>query len=143
MSAVPIEVAAGIVVRDGRILITRRKAGTHLGGLWEFPGGKRHAGESWEACLARELEEELAIGVTVGALRHETVHHYPSKSVHLRFYRCALVRGEPRPIECDAVAWVLPSELKDYQFPEADRELVTLLDGGEGTRGGPASNGTC
>lgn len=127
MKPVPIEVAAGILVRDGRILITRRPPGTHLAGLWEFPGGKRHVDETWEACLVRELQEELGVEVVVGRLRHETIHHYPSKSVHLRFYLCALDQGEPRPIGCDALAWTLPSQLKEHAFPEADRELVELL----------------
>ena len=127
MGACVIEVAAGLVERDGQILITQRKAGSHLAGLWEFPGGKREAGESWEDCLIRELQEELAITVRVGELRHETVHHYPKKSVHLRFYAAGLISGEPRAIDCAAVAWVSPKDLSVYAFPEADRELVAQL----------------
>jgi len=122
-----IEVAAGLVERDGRILITRRKAGSHLAGLCEFPGGKRESGESWDACLIRELREELDITVAVGDLRHETVHRYPEKTVHLRFYAASLISGEPRAIDCDAIAWVRPADLPGYAFPEADRELVALL----------------
>ena len=127
MASGVIEVAAGLVEREGRILITQRLPGSHLAGLWEFPGGKREPGETWEACLVRELQEELAITVTVGPLRHETVHHYPDKSVHLRFYAASLSSGEPQAIECAAVAWVWPRHLVDYAFPEADRELVALL----------------
>ena len=127
MGACVIEVAAGLVEREGQILITQRKAGSHLAGLWEFPGGKREAGESWEDCLIRELLEELAITVRVGELRHETVHHYPEKSVHLRFYAAGLISGEPRAIDCAAVAWVSPKDLLGYAFPEADRELVAQL----------------
>lgn len=122
-----VEVAAGLVERDGCILITRRKAGSHLEGLWEFPGGKREPAESWDDCLVRELREELGIGVAVGALRHETVHEYPGKTVHLRFYAAVLTSGEPRAIECQEVAWVRPADLPRYEFPEADRELVALL----------------
>lgn len=122
-----IDVAAGLVERDGLILITQRKIGSHLAGLWEFPGGKREAAETWQDCLVRELHEELAITVTVGELRYETVHHYPEKSVRLRFYAAVLMSGEPRPVDCAAVAWVGPKDLPTYAFPEADRELVALL----------------
>ena len=122
-----IDVAAGLLERDGLILITQRKLGSHLAGLWEFPGGKREPAETWQDCLVRELHEELAITVTVGELRYETVHHYPEKSVRLRFYAAVLISGEPRPIDCAAVAWVGPKDLPTYAFPEADRELVALL----------------
>ena len=122
-----IDVAAGLVERDGLILITQSKLGSHLAGLWEFPGGKREAAETWQDCLVRELHEELAITVTVGELRYETVHHYPEKSVRLRFYAAVLISGEPRPVDCAAVAWVGPKDLPTYAFPEADRELVALL----------------
>ena len=122
-----IEVAAGIVVRDGLLLITRRPPGTHLAGLWEFPGGKRHVDESWESCLVRELQEELDTRVEVGRLRYETEHAYTEKTVHLRFFECRVLEGEPRPVECAELAWVRPTDLERYTFPEADRELVALL----------------
>ncbi|MCX6870174.1 MAG: (deoxy)nucleoside triphosphate pyrophosphohydrolase [Verrucomicrobia bacterium] len=122
-----IDVAAGLLERDGLILITQRKLGSHLAGLWEFPGGKREPAETWQDCLVRELQEELAITVTVGELRYETIHHYSEKSVRLRFYAAVLISGEPRPIDCAAVAWVCPKDLPTYAFPEADRELVALL----------------
>ncbi|MEN9602014.1 MAG: Mutator MutT protein [Verrucomicrobiota bacterium] len=127
MASGVIDVAAGLVERDGLILITQRKIGSHLAGLWEFPGGKREPAETWQDCLVRELHEELAITVTVGELRYETVHHYPEKSVRLRFYAAVLMSGEPRPVDCAAVAWVGPKDLPTYAFPEADRELVALL----------------
>jgi mutator protein MutT len=127
MASGVIDVAAGLVERDGLILITQRKLGSHLAGLWEFPGGKREPAETWQDCLVRELHEELAITVTVGELRYETVHHYPEKSVRLRFYAAVLISGEPRPVDCAAVAWVGPKDLPTYAFPEADRELVALL----------------
>jgi len=127
MASGVIDVAAGLVERDGLILITQRKLGSHLAGLWEFPGGKREPAETWQDCLVRELHEELAITVTVGELRYETVHHYPEKSVRLRFYAAVLMSGEPRPVDCAAVAWVGPKDLPTYAFPEADRELVALL----------------
>src|SRR5215204_6906636 len=90
-----IDVAAGLVFRDGKLLITRRHADVHLGGLWEFPGGKREPNESFEACLVRELREELGIEVTVGDLVESLTHEYPEKTVHLRFFRCAWRENEP------------------------------------------------
>ena len=74
-----IEVAAGLVLHDDRYLITRRKAGVHLGGLWEFPGGKREPGETFEECLRRELREELGIEVVVGALVESLTHAIPRR----------------------------------------------------------------
>ena len=122
-----IEVSAGLVFRNGSLLITQRRAGDHLGGLWEFPGGKREPHETFEQCLARELHEELGIDVTVGELVESIDHHYPEKSVHLRFFRCAWLRHEPQPLGCHALAWVNAAQLADYEFPAADARLLEKL----------------
>jgi mutator protein MutT len=122
-----IEVAAGLVFRDGRVLITQRAAGGHLAGLWEFPGGKRDAGESFEECLQRELIEELGIEVTVHELIETVTHAYPEKTVHLRFFRCAWRSGEPQTIGCAAFRWIGVAELGDYEFPAADARLLGKL----------------
>jgi mutator protein MutT len=122
-----IEVSAGLVFRAGRLLITQRPPGTHLAGLWEFPGGKREAGESWEACLERELAEELGVGVAVGRVFDEIVHDYPGKRVQLRFFVSRLTKGEPAPLGCAAVAWVTAEELAHYEFPAADAHLLAAL----------------
>src|SRR5215831_2186212 len=95
-----IEVSAGLVFRDGKLLITRRHVDTHLGGLWEFPGGKREPNESYEQCLVRELREELGIEVVVGGLVESLTHAYPEKTVVLNFYRCRWTQNEPRAIDC-------------------------------------------
>jgi mutator protein MutT len=123
----PIEVAAGLVFRGGKLLITQRPPGSHLGGLWEFPGGKREAGESFEQCLRRELVEELGIEVQVHELVEEIVHHYPERSVHLKFYRCHWLRHEPRAILCHDWKWIEPEQLADYPFPAADARLLEKL----------------
>ena len=125
----PIEVAAGLVFRDGKLLISRRRAQDHLGGLWEFPGGKRERGETFEQCLRRELQEELGVHVAVGALLETITHDYPGKRVLLRFYRCRIAAGEPepRPLGCAAVAWVGRAELSDYEFPAADARLLARI----------------
>jgi mutator protein MutT len=125
-----IDVAAALVFRDGRLLLAQRPAGSHLGGLWEFPGGKREAGESWEACLHRELAEELGADfqVEIGAVFEEVTHAYPEKTVHLRFHLCRWLRGEPQPLGCAAVRWVAREELSRYEFPAADARLLERLN---------------
>ena len=122
-----LEVAAGLVFRDGKLLITRRHADAHLGGLWEFPGGKREANETFEECLARELREELGVEVAIGELVESLIHEYAEKTVHLHFYRCQWKRHEPQPLGCAALKWVRIAELKDYQFPAADARLLEKL----------------
>jgi len=122
-----IEVAAGLVFRDGKLLITQRCKGSHLAGLWEFPGGKLEPSETYETCLRRELREELGIEVEIGDLIESISHDYPEKSVHLKFFRCSLLKNEPSPIGCDAIAWVTASQLAQYAFPEADARLLAKL----------------
>ena len=121
-----VEVVAAVIERDGRILIARRRAGSHLAGLWEFPGGKRGAAESPEAALVREIREELDAAVTVGELLEAVEWAYPDKIVRLRFFRCVL-EGEPRAAEGQELAWVAPGDLPRYRFPPADEGLVARL----------------
>jgi 8-oxo-dGTP diphosphatase len=127
----PIEVSAALIFRAGQLLITRRHADAHLGGLWEFPGGKREPGESFEACLAREIREELGVEISVGELFEEIVHAYPGKSVRLKFFSCTLLAGEPLPLDCAAVRWIARNELRDFDFPAADAQLLKRLNGFE------------
>ncbi len=127
-----IEVSAGLVFRDGRLLISQRREQDHLGGLWEFPGGKRHDGESDGECLQRELREELGIEVEVGALIETVTHEYPGKTVCLKFFRCVWLGNEPRAIGCQDFAWVTRDELPKYKFPEADQRILERLVGEEG-----------
>jgi 8-oxo-dGTP diphosphatase len=123
---VSVVVAAAIIERDGRWLLARRLQGTHLEGLWEFPGGKVHPGETLEACLVREIAEELGVGALVRTLRWSTTHDYPGKRVELHFYDCA-IDGEPRPLLGQELRWVSASELAGLPLPEADAGLVSLL----------------
>jgi len=122
-----IEVSAGLVFRDGKLLITQRHQGAHLGGLWEFPGGKREANETFEECLVRELREELGIEVEVGEVLESITHSYPEKTVLLKFFRCRWKLNEPRAIDCHDLKWVTSSELRDYEFPAADARLLQML----------------
>lgn len=122
-----IEVSAAIIFRDGKLLITQRYADSHLGGLWEFPGGKREQGETFEQCLARELSEELGVEVSVGELFESLTHAYPEKTVHLKFFQCRLRNGEPHPVGCASVKWAGRTELNAYSFPAADEQLLRTL----------------
>ena len=122
-----IEVSAALIFRGGKLLITQRPAEAHLGGLWEFPGGKREPDETFEQCLVREIREELGVEITVGELFKSVTHAYPEKTVHLKFFVCRLLGGEPQPLGCKAVKWAGKSELADYEFPAADARLLLKL----------------
>ena len=122
-----IEVAAGLVFRARKLLITQRLPDAHLGSLWEFPGGKREPDETFEQCLVRELREELSIEVSVGPLVEAITHTYPEKTVHLKFFLCDWVAHEPQPIGCAAIAWITLDQLSEYAFPDADAQLLSRL----------------
>ncbi|HEU0011957.1 MAG TPA: 8-oxo-dGTP diphosphatase MutT [Verrucomicrobiae bacterium] len=122
-----VEVSAGLVFREGKLLITRRPEGGHLAGLWEFPGGKREPGETFEECLRRELREELGIEIEVGERVESFTHPYPQRTVHLEFFLCRWRLHEPRAIGCPAFAWVTRDELAGYSFPAADAKLLGRL----------------
>ena len=125
-----IEVVAAVIRRDGRILITQRLDDVHLARLWEFPGGKVEAGESLEAALRREIQEELGIGIVVVDEFHTVEHDYPGKSVRLHFFNCVIEQGEPVSLGVADLRWVLPAELSQFEFPPADAELIEQLRGG-------------
>jgi 8-oxo-dGTP diphosphatase len=120
-------VAAGVLERDGKILAARRKRGTHLEGHWEFPGGKIEPDESPEDGLVRELEEEIGVRARPRGILEVVFHRYPEKSVLLLFYRCDLLEGEPRPIECDEVRWVALADLPALDWAPADVPFVRKL----------------
>jgi 8-oxo-dGTP diphosphatase len=124
-----IEVAAGLLFHEGKLLIAQRNATSHLGGLWEFPGGKREREESFENCLVRELREELGIQVRVGSEVEDLTHQYREKTVRLRFFLCTLEPGSPlpQPLDCAGIAWVGQKELRDYDFPAADAFILHRL----------------
>ena len=126
-----VEVAAGLIVREGRILIAQRQTLAHLGGLWEFPGGKRKPGESFEACLTREVMEELGLTIAVHEQVATAEHRDAERRVRLRFYRCTILAGEPQPIGCEACRWIIPAEIATFPFPPADEPLVRQIASGE------------
>jgi mutator protein MutT len=122
-----IEVSAALIFRNGKILITQRHAKSHLGGFWEFPGGKCEPGETFEQCLAREIHEELGVEITAGELFEDITHAYPEKTIRLKFFVCKLISGEPQPLDCAAFKWVEKAELAGFKFPAADARLLEKL----------------
>ncbi len=122
----PVVVVAAIIERDSTFLLTLRQEGMHLAGHWEFPGGKVHDHETHAEALRREVFEELDAVAVVGDLAHTVTHRYPEKTVQLFFYRCELL-GEPKPMLGQEMRWIMKDDLKSLPFPEADRELITLL----------------
>ena len=123
----PLLVVAAYVARAGKVMICQRRAEVHNGLKWEFPGGKLEAGESPEAALARELREELGVEARVGRICDAVHYRYPEREVLVLFYRCELAAGEPRTLDCNAIEWVAPADLKRYDFAGADRAFVERL----------------
>jgi 8-oxo-dGTP diphosphatase len=124
-----IDVVAAVIEDRGRFLLARRLAGTHLAGTWEFPGGKCEPGETHEACLVRELREELDVEAIIGPEILVTEHTYPERTVRLHFRACAIT-GPPRAMLGQSLRWASREELGSIEFPAADRTLVVLLSGG-------------
>jgi 8-oxo-dGTP diphosphatase len=119
-------VAAAIIERDGRFLVTRRQPGTHLAGTWEFPGGKCEDGEGLTACLERELHEELGIRARVGTEVFSTRHEYPGRHVQLHFFACESA-DEPVARLGQEMQWVAREALGALEFPPADAQLIDIL----------------
>ncbi len=125
----PLEVAAGVIVGPRGFLLARRRQGDHMGGRWEFPGGKREAGEGWEETLSRELQEELGVRVRVGPLVGESRYTYPDTRgpVLLRFYACRIEEGDPQPFAADVLGWFPPDRLAALEWPAANLPMVQRL----------------
>ncbi len=123
-------VAAVIRSDDGRFLMARGLPGSHLGGLWEFPGGAVEPGETPEEALRRELVEELGVTAAVGGAITFAFHRDAARDVLLLFYRSAIASGTPAGLLGQEIAWVAPAELAGLATPPADAELVAMLAGG-------------
>lgn len=123
-----IEVVAGVLMRaDGSYMLGSRPAGKPYAGYWEFPGGKVEPGESFEAALARELEEEMGIRMTRASYWMTREHHYEHASVRLRFFRVWSWNGEPRPLEGQAFAWVTPGTAAPEPMLPANGPILRAL----------------
>ena len=121
-------VAAGVVIEAGRVLLTQRKSGAHLAGMWEFPGGKVEEGEDPKAALTRELHEELGIDVDVGEIVEVAFHRYEdaNKAVLLLFYEATRRASSPEPFARDVAAFTWGDEgaLDPARFPPADVSVL-------------------
>lgn len=121
--------AVALVDADGRVLLAQRPEGKAMAGLWEFPGGKVHDGETPEACLIRELREELGIDVSASCLGPFTFasHAYDDFHLLMPLYLCRVWQGIVRPLEGQALKWVRPADMERYPMPPADAPLVAML----------------
>lgn len=122
-----IEVVAALIRKNGKFLICQRPAHKARGLLWEFVGGKVDAGESKEQALKRECKEELNIQISVGEQFAEVTHEYSDITVHLTLFNSTIVSGEPQLIEHNAIKWISPDEIPEYEFCPADKVFLNLM----------------
>lgn len=123
----PIVVAAAIIQQKEYFLLTRRKLKSDLGGLWEFPGGKKESRETLEGCLRREVKEELGVEISEPRLFHSLRHRYPEKEIELHFFTCSIIQGCPQALDCAEIAWVHKHELFTYEFPPANIPVLKKI----------------
>ena len=121
-------VTAALIRQNGKLLITKRPEGGHLAGLWEFPGGKQEEGETLEACLEREIREELGVRVKVGLCLATAEHEYSSRRITLHLFQCVPLEGQPRGLEGQETKWIDPKDIRRYTFPPADLEIIEHLE---------------
>jgi len=124
-----LRVTAAVIEIDGRFLIARRKKSDRFGGKWEFPGGKIHPGETPQECLKRELKEELGIESEIGRLFCKSGFKYLGVPLELLAYRARHISGDFVAAEHDEIRWVVPKNLKGYDFVKADMAIVDKLTG--------------
>jgi len=121
------EVAAAIIINNGKILIAQRAENQNLAGKWEFPGGKVESGETLEECLKREINEELGIKIEVDSFFEESIYHYDTGTIKLKAYKVRWVDGEFRLTVHSQIKWVKPDELDNYDFAPADVFFIKKL----------------
>jgi len=121
-------IAVGIILRDGRFLVARRRPDAHAGGTWEFPGGKQEAGETLEDALRREVAEETGLRFRRAILLHAEEHAYPERTVLLHFFLCLEPEGDPCGLEGQEVRWAAVEEIARLEVPEANRRVVEMLE---------------
>ena len=122
-----VEVVAALIRNGDKFLICQRPAHKARGLLWEFVGGKVEEGESKRQALIRECREELDIGVSVGEIFAEVTHEYSDLTVHLTLFDADITEGEPRLSEHNAIEWITPAQIPDYEFCPADKYFLELI----------------
>ncbi len=121
------DVTAGLIWKDGKVLIAKRRKGVHLEGFWEFPGGKKEKGEDLRECLEREIEEELGIEARVDEPLLTVDHEYADKRISLHVFNCTWLKGEPLALQCQDARWVVIDELSTLTFPPPDIKVIETL----------------
>jgi len=122
-----LDVGAAVITHNGKILLTQRDKKRHMGGKWEFPGGKIENGESIEEGLMREIFEELGIEIELGNFVCTVVHQYPEKKIKLHAYICKPKKTDLKPTEHEELAWVIVNDLLNYDLVPADVKIVYSL----------------
>ena len=122
-------VTAAVIWRAGKVLLAKRPSKGLLGGMWEFPGGKVELDESLEACLRREIQEELAVLIEVGSPFGVYRHAYTHFRITLHAFMCQLTQGEPQPIQAASLVWAGPEELERFPMGKVDRQIARRLTG--------------
>tara|TARA_Y100000817_G_scaffold108336_1_gene84815 strand:+ start:573 stop:989 length:417 start_codon:yes stop_codon:yes gene_type:complete len=122
-----IPVVAGVISKEGKVLLGQRPEGSSLPGVWEFPGGKIEANESPEMALKRELEEELGIDAQVGPLLLSTTHQYGDVGIIILFFKVDYWKGEPRTHHHNGLRWVTKKEFQEIQLPDANQKVLPRL----------------
>lgn len=128
------EVVAALIWNNDRFMICQRPAHKTRGLLWEFVGGKVEPGETKEQALIRECKEELDITLDVDSVFMEVVHEYPDLTVHLTLFNAKILDGEPKLLEHNDLRWITASEIPQYDFCPADKEILERLSKGEGVK---------
>ena len=121
------DVVAALIRDQGKFMICQRPAHKARGLLWEFVGGKTEPGETLEAALVRECREELGITVSVGDIFTQVIHEYPDIHIRLTLFNCRIASGTPKLLEHHDLKWIHPSQIPDFEFCPADKEILALI----------------
>lgn len=120
-------VTAAAMIKDGKVLIAQREAGSHMEFRWEFPGGKLEPGEDPEECIVREIKEELDMEIEVIDIYKVVKFNYEEKDILLLCYLCKILKGQGKTVECNDFKWVKREELANFDFVPADTAIVEKL----------------
>lgn len=121
------DVVAALIWDEDRFLICQRPANKSRALLWEFVGGKTEPGETFQEALVRECQEELDITVSVGDIFTQVVHEYPDILIRLTLFHCTIAQGSPKMLEHNDIRWIHPSQIPEFSFCPADKDILALI----------------